>query len=71
MRSDQGLEKAEKFIADNFTVMIDKIISEGGHVDSKSLFQIKSRSLKVSLHRIKQLKNQVQIMKRNLQLLCI
>lgn len=40
---DQGLEKAEKFIADNFTVMIDKIISEGGHVDSKSLFQEKAQ----------------------------
>lgn len=36
---DQGLDSAREFIEKNFTAMIEKIISEGGHVDSKSLFQ--------------------------------
>ncbi len=40
---DQGLKSAEKFIEENFTGMIDKIISEGSHVDSKSLFQEKAQ----------------------------
>ncbi len=40
---DQGLQKAEKFIEDNFTIMIEKIISDGSHVDSKSLFQEKAQ----------------------------
>ncbi len=40
---DQGTEKAQLFIENNFTGMIEKIISEGSHVDSKSLFQEKSQ----------------------------
>jgi ribonuclease III len=40
---DQGLEKANEFIENNFTPMIEKIISEGSHVDSKSLFQEKAQ----------------------------
>ncbi|MEQ1500337.1 MAG: ribonuclease III [Parcubacteria group bacterium] len=40
---DQGLEKANEFIENNFTPMIDKIISDGSHVDSKSLFQEKAQ----------------------------
>jgi len=40
---DQGLGTAEKFIEENFTGMIDKIISDGSHVDSKSLFQEKAQ----------------------------
>ncbi len=40
---DQGMEKAHEFIENNFTPMIDKIISEGSHVDSKSLFQEKAQ----------------------------
>lgn len=40
---DQGLEKAHEFIEKNFTPMIEKIISEGSHVDAKSLFQEKAQ----------------------------
>ncbi|TSC70885.1 MAG: putative ribonuclease III [Parcubacteria group bacterium Gr01-1014_46] len=40
---DQGLEKAHEFIEKNFTPMIEKIILEGSHVDSKSLFQEKAQ----------------------------
>lgn len=40
---DQGLPKATDFIEKNFTPMIEKIISEGSHVDSKSLFQEKAQ----------------------------
>ncbi len=40
---DQGLEKATEFIEQNFTPLIDAIISEGSHVDSKSLFQEKAQ----------------------------
>lgn len=40
---DQGLESAHEFIEKNFTPMIEKIISEGSHVDAKSLFQEKAQ----------------------------
>ena len=40
---DLGLEEAYKFIEKNFTPMIEKIISEKSHVDSKSLFQEKAQ----------------------------
>lgn len=40
---DQGMEKAHEFIENNFTPMIEQIISEGSHVDSKSLFQEKAQ----------------------------
>ncbi len=40
---DQGIEKANEFIENNFTPMIEKIISDGSHVDSKSLFQEKAQ----------------------------
>lgn len=40
---DQGMEKAHEFIENNFTPMIENIISEGSHVDSKSLFQEKAQ----------------------------
>ncbi|KND49869.1 MAG: ribonuclease III [Parcubacteria bacterium C7867-003] len=40
---DQGLEKAHEFIEKNFTLILEKIISERGHVDSKSLFQEKAQ----------------------------
>lgn len=40
---DQGMDKAKVFIDENFTGMIEEIISKGGHVDSKSLFQEKSQ----------------------------
>lgn len=40
---DQGLEKAHEFIEKNFTPMIESIISEGSHVDAKSLFQEKAQ----------------------------
>jgi ribonuclease-3 len=40
---DQGLAKANEFIERNFTPMIESIISEGSHVDAKSLFQEKAQ----------------------------
>lgn len=40
---DQGLDSAKDFIDKNFTGMIDSIISQGSHVDSKSLFQEKAQ----------------------------
>lgn len=40
---DQGMDKAKVFIEDNFTGMIEEIISKGAHVDSKSLFQEKAQ----------------------------
>lgn len=40
---DQGTDKAKVFIENNFTGMIEGIISEGSHVDSKSLFQEKAQ----------------------------
>lgn len=40
---DQGLPHATEFIEKNFTPMIEKIISEGSHVDAKSLFQEKAQ----------------------------
>lgn len=40
---DQGYDSAKDFIEKNFTPMIDKIISDGSHVDSKSLFQEKAQ----------------------------
>lgn len=40
---DQGLKKSQEFIEKNFTPMIDKIIEEKSHVDSKSLFQEKAQ----------------------------
>ena len=40
---DQGLERAHEFIEKHFTPMIDSIISEGSHVDAKSLFQEKAQ----------------------------
>ncbi|HRH26708.1 MAG TPA: ribonuclease III [Parcubacteria group bacterium] len=40
---DQGMEKAHEFIEINFTHMIEDIISNKGHVDSKSLFQEKAQ----------------------------
>ncbi len=40
---DQGLEKAKDFIEKNFVPLIENIISEGSHVDAKSLFQEKAQ----------------------------
>ena len=40
---DQGMEKATTFIEKNFTPLIETIISEGSHVDAKSLFQEKAQ----------------------------
>jgi len=40
---DQGLEKAKDFIEQNFTPLIENIISLGSYVDSKSLFQEKAQ----------------------------
>jgi ribonuclease III len=40
---DQGLDKAKDFIEQNFVPLIDTIISEGSHVDAKSLFQEKAQ----------------------------
>ncbi|MFZ2522691.1 MAG: ribonuclease III [Minisyncoccia bacterium] len=40
---DQGMEGAKVFIEKNFTLMIDKIIEEKSHVDSKSFFQEKAQ----------------------------
>ena len=40
---DQGYDSAKGFIERNFTQLIDTIISEGSHVDSKSLFQEKAQ----------------------------
>ncbi len=40
---DQGYDAAKDFIEKNFTPLIDKIISEGSHIDSKSLFQEKAQ----------------------------
>lgn len=40
---DQGLARAHEFIEKNFTPMIESIISEGSHVDAKSLFQEKAQ----------------------------
>jgi len=40
---DQGYDSAQSFIEKNFTHMIENIISEGSHVDAKSLFQEKAQ----------------------------
>jgi ribonuclease-3 len=40
---DQGLEKAKDFIDQNFTGMIEEMVSKGEHVDNKSLFQEKAQ----------------------------
>lgn len=40
---DGGYDSAKAFIEANFTPMIEKIISDGSHVDSKSLFQEKAQ----------------------------
>ncbi len=40
---DQGMEKAKDFIEKYFIPMIEDIISQGSHVDSKSLFQEKAQ----------------------------
>lgn len=40
---DQGYDSAKDFIEKNFTPLIEKIISEGSHIDSKSLFQEKAQ----------------------------
>ncbi len=40
---DQGMEGATVFIEKNFTQMIEKIIEEKSHVDSKSFFQEKAQ----------------------------
>ncbi len=40
---DQGMAKATEFIEKNFTPLIETIISEGSHVDAKSLFQEKAQ----------------------------
>ncbi len=40
---DQGYETAKVFIEENFTPLIEKIIEEGSHIDSKSLFQEKAQ----------------------------
>jgi ribonuclease III len=40
---DDGYEIAKGFIEENFTPLIEKIISEGSHIDSKSLFQEKAQ----------------------------
>jgi len=40
---DQGYDKAKDFIENNFTPLIEKIISAGSHVDAKSLFQEKAQ----------------------------
>jgi ribonuclease-3 len=47
---DQGMEKAHEFIESNFTPMIEQIISEGSHVDSKSLFQEKAQEFEGARH---------------------
>lgn len=40
---DQGYDKAKDFVEKNFTPLIEKIISEGSHIDAKSLFQEKAQ----------------------------
>ncbi|MEQ1561308.1 MAG: ribonuclease III [Nitrospira sp.] len=40
---DQGLDHAKGFIENNFVPLIEDIISEGSHVDAKSLFQEKAQ----------------------------
>jgi len=40
---DQGYDTAKDFIEKNFTSLIDSIISEGSHIDAKSLFQEKAQ----------------------------
>jgi len=40
---DQGYDSAKGFIEKNFTPKIEAIISEGSHVDAKSLFQEKAQ----------------------------
>ena len=40
---DQGYDSVKDFIERNFTPKIELIISEGGHVDAKSLFQEKAQ----------------------------
>lgn len=40
---DQGYDKARDFVEKYFTPLIEKIISEGSHIDSKSLFQEKAQ----------------------------
>jgi ribonuclease-3 len=40
---DQGYDVAQDFIEKHFIPLIDKIIAEGGHIDSKSLFQEKAQ----------------------------
>ncbi len=40
---DQGYDAAKGFIEKNFTPKIESIISEGSHVDAKSLFQEKAQ----------------------------
>ncbi len=40
---DQGYAGAQKFIETNFTPLMDRIMSDGSHIDAKSLFQEKAQ----------------------------
>ncbi len=51
---DQGLDASRDFIENNFTPMIESIISARSFIDAKSLFQEKLKSLIVLLLHIKQ-----------------
>jgi ribonuclease-3 len=53
---DQGYDGAKGFIEKNFVPLIDKIMSEGLHIDAKSLFQEKAQEFESQTPQYKTIK---------------